>query len=52
MHYDYPEASYEKRQEIMEEHEEYQKGLMYFIANNQKVPPNVRKEMSQRGLQR
>jgi len=29
MNYDYPEASYERRKEIIEEHENYQKGLLY-----------------------
>ncbi len=50
MNYDYPEASYERRAEILKEHEQYQKGLMYFIANDEKVPPDVRKEMSEWGL--
>ena len=48
--YDYPEASYERRREIIKEHETYQKGLMYFIANDPRVPEDVRKEMSQWGL--
>ena len=50
MNYDYPEASYERRKEIIREHEEYQKGLMYFLANEPNVPEEVRKEMSQWGL--
>lgn len=50
MNYDYPEGSYEKRQEIIKEHENYQKGLMYFMANDPKVPDGVRKEMNQWGL--
>lgn len=48
--YDYPEASYERRREIIEAHERYQKGLMYFLANDPQVPLAVRKEMSQWGL--
>ena len=36
--YDYPEASYERRREIMREHETYQKGWLYFIANDPRVP--------------
>ena len=32
MNYDYPDGSYDRRREIVREHEEYQKGLMYFIA--------------------
>ncbi|UZR98321.1 FAD-dependent oxidoreductase [Chondrinema litorale] len=50
MNYDYPEASYERRKEIIREHENYQKGLMYFLANDPKVPEDVRTEMSQWGL--
>lgn len=50
MNYDYPEASYERRKEIIKEHEDYQKGLMYFLANDSRVPEEVRKEMAQWGL--
>jgi hypothetical protein len=48
--YDYPEASYERRREIIREHEQYQQGLMYFIANDPRVPADVRQAMSQWGL--
>ncbi len=48
--YDYPEASYERRKEIVEEHRTYQQGLMYFIANDPRVPEDVRSKMSQWGL--
>lgn len=48
--YDYPEGSYERRQQIIAEHETYQKGLMYFIANDPRVPEDVRKRMAQWGL--
>ncbi len=50
MNYDYPEASYERRQEIIKEHETYQKGLLYFIANDPRVPEDVQNEMKQWGL--
>ncbi|WP_028296114.1 FAD-dependent oxidoreductase [Olivibacter sitiensis] len=50
MSYDYPEASYERRKEIIREHEDYQKGLMYFLSNDPKVPEEVREKMSQWGL--
>ena len=39
--YDYPEASYERRREILKEHETYQKGWLYFIANDPRVPKDV-----------
>lgn len=50
MNYDYPEASYEQRRQIIQEHEDYQKGLMYFLANDPSVPAEVRDEMAQWGL--
>ncbi len=50
MNYDYPEASYERRAEIIREHEVYQKGLMYFMANDPRVPEDVRSKMSRWGL--
>ncbi|MFC2123575.1 FAD-dependent oxidoreductase [Bacteroidota bacterium] len=52
MNYDYPEASYERRKEIIKEHESYQKGLLYFIANDPRVPEETRVEMSKWGLSR
>lgn len=50
MNYDYPEASYERRKEIIKEHEAYQKGLMYFIANDSGVPEKIRTDMQKWGL--
>lgn len=50
MNYDYPEASDERRREIIAEHERYQKGLLYFMANDPGVPKDVREAMSQWGL--
>ena len=50
--WDYPDASYERRREIIREHETYQKGLMYFLANDPRVPEDVRSEMSRWGLAR
>jgi hypothetical protein len=48
--YAYPEASYEERKTMISEHEDYQKGLMYFLANDPRVPDSVRMEMSKWGL--
>jgi hypothetical protein len=50
MNYDYPEASYKRREEIIREHENYQQGLMYFMANDPRVPEDVRTAMSGWGL--
>ena len=50
MNYDYPQASYERRAEILKEHQLYQKGLLYFYANDPRVPDKIRTEMQQWGL--
>ncbi|MEQ6121130.1 FAD-dependent oxidoreductase [Reichenbachiella sp. MALMAid0571] len=50
MNYDYPEASYERRKEIIKEHEDYQKGLLYFVANDPRVPKDIQDEMNEWGL--
>lgn len=50
MNYDYPEATYERRREIIKEHEDYQKGLLYFVSNDQRVPEEVRTTMQEWGL--
>ncbi len=50
MNYDYPEASYERRREIIQEHEDYQKGYFWFLANDPRVPEDIRAEMSEWGL--
>lgn len=52
MNYDYPEASYERRREIIREHEQYQKGLLWFIANDPRVPEDVRTAFGKWGLAR
>ena len=48
--YDYPEASYARRREIIREHEVYQQGWLYFIANDPRIPADVREKMSRWGL--
>ncbi|MEZ5104079.1 MAG: FAD-dependent oxidoreductase [Draconibacterium sp.] len=50
MNYDYPEASYERRKEIIKQHEDYQKGLLWFVANDPRVPEDIRTEMATWGL--
>jgi hypothetical protein len=52
MNYDYPDASYERRRAIIREHEQYQKGWLYFIANDPRVPKDVQDEFRQWGLAR
>lgn len=48
--HDYPEASYEKRREIIAEHRQYQQGLMWFVANDPRVPKKVQEELQTWGL--
>ena len=50
MSYDYPDASYERRRAILKEHEQYQKGWLYFIANDRRVPKDVQEEFRKWGL--
>ncbi len=50
MNYDYPEASYERRREIVREHRDYQQGLLWFLANDPRVPADVREEANRWGL--
>jgi hypothetical protein len=46
---DYPDSDYEKRAEIRKMHEEYTKGLFYFLGHDERVPENIRKEMLEWG---
>jgi hypothetical protein len=46
----YPEANYEERARIWKAHEDYQKGLLYFVANDPRIHPDVQKEMRKWGL--
>ncbi|OGV65672.1 MAG: xanthan lyase [Lentisphaerae bacterium RIFOXYA12_FULL_48_11] len=48
--YDYPNASYEQRREIIEKHKQYQQGLYYFLGNDLRVPEDVRKTFTSWGL--
>jgi hypothetical protein len=50
MNYDYPEASYERRREIIAEHAAYQQGYFWFLTHDPRVPEDVRQKMGQWGL--
>jgi hypothetical protein len=50
MNYDYPDASYDRRREILREHTRYQQGWLYFLANDPRVPDDVRGRMREWGL--
>lgn len=48
--YDYPEASYEHRREILKEHETYQKGWLWFHCTDPRVPKNIQGKFKIWGL--
>lgn len=43
--YEYPEGDYKKREEIWKAHEDYTKGLLYFLSHDERVPEHIRNEM-------
>ena len=45
----YPDGDYAERARIWKEHEEYTKGLVWFLATDEAVPEPIRKEMSSYG---
>lgn len=47
--YDWPNADYETRERIYERHLQYQRGLMWTLANHPRVPEKLRKEFSRWG---
>jgi hypothetical protein len=48
--YDYPEASYEQREQIVARHRLYQQGLMWTLANHPRMPEQVRQEVARWGM--
>lgn len=47
--YNYPEASYEERTQIVARHRLYQQGLLWTLVSNPRVPEHVRREVSRWG---
>ena len=47
--WDYPEADYATREKIKKAHEDYQKGLLYYIGHSDRIPEHVRNEMLEYG---
>jgi hypothetical protein len=50
MNYAYPDGDYAARDKIIREHVEYQKGLMWTLANHPRVPEKVREHFTTWGL--
>ncbi len=48
--YEYPEADHARREQIVRDHESYQKGLMWTLANNPRVPQAIREVFQKNGL--
>jgi hypothetical protein len=49
MNWEYPDADYNKRAVIWKAHEDYTKGLLYFVGNDLRIPANIRDEMQKWG---
>ena len=49
MNWDYPDASYGRRNEISRQHIQYQKGLLYFMATDIRIPASIRETMNKWG---
>lgn len=50
--YDYPEGDYATRAKIWQEHEDYTRGFLHFLATNARVPEQIRSAMNEWGLTR
>ena len=46
----WPEASWERRREILAEHERYHRGLLWFLSTDPRVPTTVRQQLGAFGL--
>jgi hypothetical protein len=49
MNHNYPEADYATRKKIQQAHEDYTKGLLYFIGHDERMPEHLRNQMLQWG---
>ena len=47
--YPYPDATYEERDQMKEAHRNYQKGLMWTLANHPRIPDKIRTEVARWG---
>ncbi|MGO8751516.1 MAG: FAD-dependent oxidoreductase [Thermoguttaceae bacterium] len=50
MNYEYPDGDYATRERIFQEHVTYQQGMMWFLANDPRVPRKVHDEVHRWGL--
>jgi hypothetical protein len=47
--WNYPEANYQERAKILKFHEDYTKGLLYFVGHDERIPAEIREGMLQWG---
>ena len=47
--WDYPDADYKERERIVKMHEDFTKGLLYFVGNDPSVPEAIREQMRKWG---
>ncbi|MBQ5979939.1 MAG: FAD-dependent oxidoreductase, partial [Bacteroidales bacterium] len=50
MNHSYPEASWEEREKILQDHLDYTLGLLYFYQTDPRVPANLQNEIRRWGL--
>ncbi|MDR8390373.1 FAD-dependent oxidoreductase [Aliifodinibius sp. S!AR15-10] len=50
MNYDYPDGDYVTRSAIIDEHRNYQQGLVWALGNHPRVPEEIRNEVGKWGL--
>lgn len=50
MNYNYPEGTWEQRQEIIKSHKDYTLGLLYFYATDPRVPAELQNYIKEWGL--
>ena len=43
--WNYPDADYEERARIWKFHEDYTKGLLYFVGHDERIPESIRNQM-------
>ena len=48
--YEYPDADYARRAQIWQEHEDYTRGFLHFLATSPRVPDDMRHDMQSWGL--
>jgi hypothetical protein len=50
--YEWPEGDYDTRERIFQDHVTYQRGLMWFLVSDPRVPESLRRRVSEWGLPR